>query len=874
MRLYGLLLYIFDYYYNSFKITMATSLNSTNLHSKSYANASKTNINAGTNTKFTAADFQRWNQTTSVVHIPSRLVRNSKIPQLRKELINAVGERRVSAVQALSPIKYNIQFKKSSDRHAAEINGIAFRGVQLTLLPAYEEVKSVFVEKAPLQMQDNYLYEALAPYGRVIGVQHLTIKEFPSVRSGTRRVSMVVTKAIPRTINIGGFPVIFNYRGQPTQCYVCQEVGHASKDCPKSRQGRKLQQQKQQQNLPNVTGKNKAPINNNKSKNKANNTKPALGHDDLKIKLDGDKRTVQTTQTKKKSPLGETDLRNKLNKKQETMLKSSETEQATAPKSLPTKLKAGRAKGQSLSGGQSSATDDVIVDEVARSPKVVAELMDTQPSQETSLAKISTSPPARDLAELRKIFNIPAPADDELEPGEIRDSSSIQSMDDERSSDHADPEIELDGAVKAVQLTSEAEGTSQDQSHSNLTPLTRQIKQLRSTFNMPITSHSESEEITEADFAASIIEAERQAAAKSGPVRTAVRTVTTLRVRRRRSGLSQATTSATVTTTTTTSRSSSTITPSTWTKPTGGRAKVTATQAEIDRDDIPLAVLRSNKRRRLDSKTSPDEELDHCLSGSSVIDPLAIEYWQTTPISSFGHTSSPALEAPGAALDVAPQQQQQQQPAEDLPLAIPAIAPVVTTSDVARSEPEVTPDPMATPLGVLMQEEEEILVQVREEGEVFWASEVASDLRGSPPLIGVEIGIVEPNENSPDPSLIYDPLVCPLTPQGTEMSPISPQEALNTPVFYRPSVEGDESPPGSVASSTDFLPSPESSQGLFERLVSGAPVYAIQSANEPTTIDEINRALLTELSSPELPLSPEFLPIPLESNDEFDFSQH
>ena len=240
---------------------MATSLNtSKNLHNNiTYANASSNNnMTARTNTKFTASDFQRWNQTTSVVHIPSRLVRNSKIPQLRKELINAVGERKVAAVQALSPIKYNIQFKRSSDRHAAEIDGIAFRGVHLTPLPAYEEVMSVFVEKAPLQMQDNYVYEALAPYGRVIGVQHLTIKGFPSVRSGTRRVSMVVTEAIPRTINIGGFPVVFNYPGQPTQCYVCQEVGHATKDCPRSRQGRKLSQQQQQQNLPKATGKDKA----------------------------------------------------------------------------------------------------------------------------------------------------------------------------------------------------------------------------------------------------------------------------------------------------------------------------------------------------------------------------------------------------------------------------------------------------------------------------------------------------------------------------------------------------------------------------------------------------------------------------------------
>ena len=123
--------------------------------------------------------------------------------------------------------------------------------------------------------------------------------------------------------NIGGFPVIFN-----------------------SRQGRKQNQQTQQQNLPKVTGKEKAQTITSKSTNKANNNnKPALGHDDLKIKLVGAKRTVQKAQNKKKSPLGETDLRNKLNQKQETRLKSSKAEQAPANKSLLTKSKAGRAKG-------------------------------------------------------------------------------------------------------------------------------------------------------------------------------------------------------------------------------------------------------------------------------------------------------------------------------------------------------------------------------------------------------------------------------------------------------------------------------------------------------------------------------------------------
>ena len=234
-------------------------------------------------------------------------------------------------------------------------------------------------------------------------------------------------------------------------------------------------------------------------------------------------------------------------------------------------------------------TDDVnSKDEVARSPQAMAELMDTQPSQETSLQKISTSPLAQHLAALRKMFNVPAPSNG-LEPGEIRDSSSIQSMDDERSSDHADPKIKLDGVAKTIQKTSEVDSPLRDQPHSTLTPLTHQLKQLRSTFNMPLTSHSESEEITGADFAASIIAAEQHVAAKSGPVSTAVRKITMLRVSRRRSGRSKATT--TTTTSTTTSRSSSTLTTSPWSKPTGGREKVTATQAEIDRDDIPLAVL-------------------------------------------------------------------------------------------------------------------------------------------------------------------------------------------------------------------------------------------------------------------------------------------
>ena len=173
-------------------------------------NTSNTNTSSNINTiKFSAADFQWWNQTTLVVNIPSQIVEQSKITQLRKELKNAIRERKVAAVQALSPTRYGIEYRYSSDWHAADVNGIAFRGIQLTPLPAYEEVKSVFLDRAPLREQDQYLFDTLVPHSPVISVQHLKVKGFPSVRSGTRRVSVVITKPIPANINIGGFSVSF-----------------------------------------------------------------------------------------------------------------------------------------------------------------------------------------------------------------------------------------------------------------------------------------------------------------------------------------------------------------------------------------------------------------------------------------------------------------------------------------------------------------------------------------------------------------------------------------------------------------------------------------------------------------------------------------
>ena len=240
---------------------------------------------------------------------------------MRKELINAIGECKVAAVQALSPTRYRIEYRYSSDRHAADINGIPFRGIQLTPLSAYEEVKSVFVDRAPLQMQDQHLFDTLASYGRVISIQHLKVKGFPFVRSGTRRVSMVITKPIPAHINIGGYSVPFRYRGQPPTCFVCQEVGHKGRGCLKSRRPRNSE----------ANNSNKNNKNNNPTGDGSNDNNKPSAETSLKVKSDGKTRVIIT----QPSLTPEEDLRTKLNAKRAAKPAPMDQVENTAHKDLP-----------------------------------------------------------------------------------------------------------------------------------------------------------------------------------------------------------------------------------------------------------------------------------------------------------------------------------------------------------------------------------------------------------------------------------------------------------------------------------------------------------------------------------------------------------
>ena len=610
---------LYIYFFNSLHLltrTMATS-----------------QINNQKTVTFSAADFQRWNQTTSVVSIPQRLIRSSKIPQLRKEIIQAIGERRVAAVQALSPYKYRIEFRYSSDRHAADVNGISFRGIHLQPLPAYEEVKSIFVDRAPLQMQDNILFETLAPYGRVISVQHLKVKGFESVRSGTRRVSMVLTKAIPATINIGGFLVSFRYRRQPPTCFVCQEVGHASKDCPKSRRAQK-----------------KAPKQQD-GKNNDNNNKH--GQDDLVINIKGSERTVSALEKQQQ----QVDLREKINasraaklapskaaasrstlqvnnikeKEVDTLLdqssKEARAEAAAAVHSAhreadsmdtcsppsPPKIKreAGKAKGRSSKEAGVKVTAMDPQDEVA--PSVPGE---AGPRAVQSLANnnsISTSPPAHHLAAIRQVFGMSSPSDD-LEPGEIRDS---------------EPETDFKSLAKQVQSIAKVATIANVATLATATPASFQYRgSARPSSSRPTRTKSVLVSAPE-DVASGV--AAPSVEQFSFKLTTVSATSTVI-----------ASASSVQSEWTRAYRGAASPLPCPPRRP--GKSKLDSLQED---DDIPLLQRSQDRKRRRLYAPPTVEAVDECLSGSSVVDPLNMG---CPALTSGGGSEMPPVSSPRLAI--------------------------------------------------------------------------------------------------------------------------------------------------------------------------------------------------------------------------------
>lgn len=144
----------------------------------------------------------------------------------------------VAAVQACPGRVARVTFVAGGEpakAHFEELGVVVLDGVECRVAqppPPPPQMSTVVVSWFPFEGPNEAITSALSAYGPIKSVRHQVWPDRPSVSTGSRIVSMVVKKEIPRFISVRGARCKVWYRGQPLRCDLCHKVGHRSSECP------------------------------------------------------------------------------------------------------------------------------------------------------------------------------------------------------------------------------------------------------------------------------------------------------------------------------------------------------------------------------------------------------------------------------------------------------------------------------------------------------------------------------------------------------------------------------------------------------------------------------------------------------------------
>ncbi|KAG0416228.1 hypothetical protein HPB47_006589 [Ixodes persulcatus] len=82
-------------------------------------------------------------------------------------------------------------------------------------------------------MSEEALIQVLGQYGKVKGPRHVTYRDRPDIRTGTRVVKLEMSKPVPNFIHVQGHRVMVDYCGKPGCTVPCLQCGygHATTAC-------------------------------------------------------------------------------------------------------------------------------------------------------------------------------------------------------------------------------------------------------------------------------------------------------------------------------------------------------------------------------------------------------------------------------------------------------------------------------------------------------------------------------------------------------------------------------------------------------------------------------------------------------------------
>ena len=176
-----------------------------------------------------------------LVTFPPAIYTTTGVDEIVPELVRGLPED-VKCLQFLSQGKVRITFGCTDSALSCFEDGVHFKGSRLPVQSADPRARLVYVRDCPSKVSDAAVRELLAPYGVVRKVVQVPHNGFPKISSGTRKVTMSVTKEIPSILRVAGFDCRVWYAGQPSVCPICRKPGHRVKQCPDQRKCRRCHQ--------------------------------------------------------------------------------------------------------------------------------------------------------------------------------------------------------------------------------------------------------------------------------------------------------------------------------------------------------------------------------------------------------------------------------------------------------------------------------------------------------------------------------------------------------------------------------------------------------------------------------------------------------
>ena len=155
-------------------------------------------------------------------------------PQEVQQAINKEfhSARTIKCIASLENNWYNVTFDNEEDCEKIALQGMFLNDVMIQCERTSLQNSVVAYIKAPYEMDDRVIVNALFPYGTVANVRRQVHDFNQNIETGVRSVLIKNLKQpIPSYLKVGGFSMPVRHRGQQKTCKICNRPGHFARDC-------------------------------------------------------------------------------------------------------------------------------------------------------------------------------------------------------------------------------------------------------------------------------------------------------------------------------------------------------------------------------------------------------------------------------------------------------------------------------------------------------------------------------------------------------------------------------------------------------------------------------------------------------------------